>query len=179
MNVAPWLSLLLVSQSTLACRRDSPANPVPSVAVPVAPAPSQTAPAQSGDAAMPSAAQGGAPNRWLTPNDCTVYDKAPEYRDWTEPERANSRLNCTLVEELRAFVEARQSCASDADCQSVPGSCPFGCFIPAAAASAPAVEAKLAELQQRQEAGGARCMYRCMAPSPPVCTNGRCTETNP
>jgi len=91
------------------------------------------------------------------------------------PSSAAPASNDELKAELQAFLTTRQACAAPSDCTNLSGSCPFGCTIPVAKGAEADAKKKLAELVQRQEQQGSRCVYRCAAPEPPACVSGRCT----
>jgi len=136
--------------SALACHNTEP----PKSEAPVASAPTLTASAAAVASPDPSAAlpSAEAPASTTAPAD-----------------------NEAFKAELHAFLATRQDCSTANDCTNVPGSCPFGCTIPVAKSAEGAVKTKLAELVQRQEQQGSRCMYRCAAPVPPACVSGRCS----
>ncbi len=161
------------SAATVATAEWTPQQPVASA--PATPAPAAPASA-SASSAPAAAAPAAASNPWTTAEDCSVYDKAPEYRDLSAEDRARSRATCEAKEEFRTFVAARQSCSSASDCTNVSGSCPFGCFVPVAKGSASAVKAKLETLGSRLHKAGHRCVYRCMGEPAETCESGRCTN---
>jgi hypothetical protein len=96
-----------------------------------------------------------------------------------QPALPAAGASAAAKEEFVAFVASRQACASASECTIVPGSCPFGCFIPAASASAAEVTAKLTALGERLEKIGNRCVYRCMAPPTARCVEHRCSASSP
>ena len=176
----------------VACHQPEPAKSEPADAVttaPTAPAPSAAEPAPSAAEPAPSAAEPApsaaapaadapaapAANPWTKPVDCAASAASPTMSSLPPEDRRRERLNCDLREELRVFVAARQACHAAADCTNVGGSCPFGCTIPVAQSAADAVTQKLATLVKRQQQAGTNCAYRCMAPQPPACVEGRCS----
>jgi len=169
MRLLPLAVVALAS----ACHNTETLTTEPSVALPTATAPAAAAasvtPAATDAPAAPAA------NRWTTPVDCAARDASPDRSTLTPEDKKRDRFNCDLGEELRVFVAARQACQSAAECTNVTGSCPFGCAIPVAQKAANEVAQKLATLVERQEKEGTRCAYRCMAPEPPACVEGRCT----
>lgn len=187
--LAPIMRLLSLAATALAvavaCHQAEPAKSEPADAVataPTAPAPAPPAPEPAPADPAPSAAASatGAPaapaaNPWTKPVDCAASDASPTMSTLPPEDRRRERLNCELREELRVFVAARQACHSEADCTNVGGSCPFGCTIPVAQSGADAVTQKLATLVKRQQQAGTNCAYRCMAPQPPACVEGRCS----
>ena len=113
------------------------------------------------------------------PSTCDELETSPQFRELSPDARARSRASCAAKKELVAFLASREDCASATDCTIVPGSCPFGCFVPAANAAAGEVTAKLAALGERLDKLGNRCVYRCMAPPAPRCVEHRCTAGSP
>lgn len=157
------LGALLVTAALGACSRTSapPPSTEPSVPVPTAEA---TPPATT--STVPSAAasaQNGA-SVWTTPRDCSHVERSD----------ARAVATCEAKEELRAFVAERQACANAAECSIVPGSCPFGCFIPVTRVAEGEVKKELDRLGERLDRAGHRCVYRCMAPPVAACVEGRC-----
>ena len=126
--------------------------------------------------ALPSSVASAAP---AAPSTCDELEASPQFRELPPDARARSRASCAAKEDLSAFVASRQACKSASDCTIVPGSCPFGCFVPAANAAAAEVTAKLRALGERLDKIGNRCVYRCMAPPAPRCVEHRCRAGAP
>jgi hypothetical protein len=179
-----------VSTPEPAAVSDAAPAPPASEAASVPSAPETTPPPPASDAASaappsdpPTAKPSSAPTASATPpssgtkpSDCARRDDTPGLSD---EDRARSRATCEAKEEMRAFVAARQSCASASECTNLGGSCPFGCFLPVSKRAAPEVSAKLEELGARLDKAGHRCVYRCMGAPAPACVAGRCTTGAP
>jgi len=166
---------LAVIALAVACHQTEPRKAEPSAGLPTATTAAAPAPAASNAASPAGTPAAPSGNRWTTPVDCAARDTSADKSTLTPEERKRDRFNCDLGEELRVFVAARQACQSAAECTNVTGSCPFGCAIPVAASAANEVTQKLASIVERQEKAGTRCAYRCAAPEPPACVEGRCT----
>ena len=141
---------------------------LPSVSANPAPIPPQ--------AALPPSSASAAP---AAPSGCDELESSPQQRELPPDARARSRASCEAKEDLAAFLASRKGCSSDADCTIVPGSCPFGCFIPVASAAAVEVRGKLTALGERLDKAGNRCVYRCMAPPAARCVEHRCRAGAP
>lgn len=177
--------------SALACTRASVPPPAadgvaaPALSAAAAPPPTpaismETPPSQPPVAATLTPSTGGpAPSSQPAAEDCSKFETSPESHDLSAEARARSLATCQAKEEFRLFVGTRQGCSSAAECTVVPGSCPFGCFVPAAKASASEVAAKLEALGARLAKAGNRCVYRCMSPPAATCTDGRCSTAAP
>jgi hypothetical protein len=189
-------AVLLVCVSALgACTRpsaprpaaDSVAAPAPSVAtaaaepIVVATSSAPATPSQQPPRARPAVSGTAAPasSSPAAAEDCARLEASAEYSELSAEERARSLATCQAKQEFRAFVAARQSCSAERRCEIVPGSCPFGCFVPVAQAAAAEVAAKLDALGARLDKAGNRCVYRCMSPPAAACVDGRCSASKP
>jgi hypothetical protein len=153
------------------------AAPLPIASANPAPMPQQSAlPSSRGPAAPAAPSASAAP---AAPSACDELESSPQHRELPPDARARSSTSCEAKENLAAFVATRKSCSSDADCTIVPGSCPFGCFIPVAKAAATEVRAKLTALGERLDKAGNRCVYRCMSPPAARCVEHRCRAGSP
>jgi hypothetical protein len=163
-------SLQPVQSAPVAVAMASPlTSTAPSASPNTAPTPHQPALASAGASAAPVVALGA----------CDELEASRQFRELPPDARARSRASCAAKEEFAAFLAARQACASATDCTVVPGSCPFGCFVPAANAAAAEVTAKLTALGERLDKTGNRCVYRCMGPPAPRCVEHRCRAGSP
>jgi hypothetical protein len=160
LGARPWNRLAGVALIG-ACARSSPPPP---------PASESLQPVQSAPVAVPVAA----PLMPAEPSASANTGPTPH-----QPDAPSPGASAAAKEEFVAFVASRQACASANDCAIVPGSCPFGCFVPVANAAAAAVTAKLAALGERLDKTGNRCVYRCMAPPVPRCVEHRCRAGSP
>lgn len=151
-----------------------PPQEVPTAA-PLAPSASAN-PAPMQQPALPSSSASAVP---AAPSACGELEASPQHRELSPEARARSRASCEAKEDLAAFLASRNACSSDAECTIVPGSCPFGCFIPAASAAAADVRAKLTALGERLDKAGNRCVYRCMSPPAARCVEHRCSAGSP
>jgi hypothetical protein len=183
-----WLRLLLAAGSAVAwggCSRAS--SSAPDAAVPaeshsaaISSAQATSQPEAAAPAPLASALPAASSSATLTPaappaEDCAAIEKTTEYQNLPAEARGRSRMNCEAKQELRSYVAERQRCAAATDCSIVMGSCPFGCYIPVAKASASELTAKLSALGSRLDQAGHRCVYRCMAPPAAACVEGRCS----
>ena len=153
----------MIAATAGGCSRASTPAPTPEPA-PI-PTPTQSVAASPDSAAVAPAPATSSPAAAPPSDDCAALENG-----------SHQRHSCEAKQEFRAFVAEHQSCSTANDCSIVSGACPFGCFVPAAKASASQVSAKLSELGERLDKAGARCVYRCMAPPAPACVDGRCSN---
>lgn len=83
-----------------------------------------------------------------------------------------------LAQDAYAVVNAHNECAADAECGMAAAACTsgFACGVAVRASDIAQVDAEMAPISERYEAGCGRCArdrVRCMEPSP-VCRDGRC-----
>jgi hypothetical protein len=121
--------------------------------------------------------------RWERPEDCATILEPPaqpsESQESWQRLMAERRLSCDLDEELRAFVAARRSCTTDADCALLFSPCVFRCNVPVNARRADEVEAKLKESKQRYTAQGFFCAHKCRRATAVACDQGSCVDATP
>lgn len=80
---------------------------------------------------------------------------------------ASAEAEAPTESEVERAISAANHCKTTADCVDLGGHCPFGCQVVVNASEAPRVRALI-------EAYPAPCVYRCAAPDPVACVEGRC-----
>jgi hypothetical protein len=84
------------------------------------------------------------------------------------------RSEASVRNEFDAYVAGANSCTATSDCVIAYPGCPLGCVVAVRADRKADVEAKAADLISQYRAGGSGCVYDCIGPVDPVCTNGKC-----
>jgi hypothetical protein len=88
------------------------------------------------------------------------------------------RTEDEIQAEFEAFVEARNTCQADGDCDRAAASCPLGCQAFVRKEFVRETEKKAKELIDEYEGDGPGCDYRCGVAGDPVCRAGRCNGAN-
>jgi hypothetical protein len=84
------------------------------------------------------------------------------------------RSEASVRAEFDAYVAGANSCTATSDCVIAYPDCPLGCVVAVRSDRKADVEAKAADLISQYRAGGGRCVYDCIGPVDPVCTDGKC-----
>ena len=171
MELMKNVALLVLAMGCYATEPELPQQPV-------APAPALGASDRGDESAIRDKLHAQAA-RQTAPLDCGIYDTSPDFRDAPPHFIENARTTCELQEELRSFLVVRQQCHRSADCTTVASHCPFGCGIPVAGSFVTEVTAKLQNLQERYEANGWSCKYKCSPTRYSTCFEGRCVDADP
>jgi hypothetical protein len=84
------------------------------------------------------------------------------------------RSEASIRNEFDAYVAGANSCTAASDCVLAYPGCPLGCVVAVRADRKADVEAKAADLISQYRAGGSGCVYDCIGPVDPVCTDAKC-----